>query len=60
MDEALSEALAQVVERGAPAQQAEAARLVTILAASPGDGQARAAAQYLVDAYLNDPYLGRR
>ena len=49
--------LHQVAARGAPAQQAEARRLLMILTSAPGDEDARRAGHHLVDAYLHDPYL---
>jgi hypothetical protein len=51
--------LAQVVERGAPAQRLEAQRLAAILAMEERDPKALDAARHLIDAYLNDPYLER-
>ena len=51
--------LAQVAARGAPAQQAEALRLSGILARTPDDATAVAAARHLINAYLHDPYLER-
>jgi len=51
--------LAQVVERGAPAQRLEAERLAAILATDETDPKALDAARHLIDAYLNDPYLER-
>lgn len=59
MDADLRSALAVVAECGAPAQQAEARRLLAALGASPDDADALAAAGHLVDAYLHDPYLER-
>lgn len=59
MDAALRAALAKVTELGAPAQKAEAQRLTEILQSTPDHAGARAAAEQLVDAYLNDPYLER-
>lgn len=59
MDANLRSALAVVAECGAPAQQAEARRLLAALGASPDDADALAAAGHLVDAYLHDPYLER-
>jgi hypothetical protein len=48
-----------VARAGAPAQRAQARKLLEQLAVNPGDDQARAAARELVDAYFNDPYLER-
>ncbi len=59
MDADLRSALAVVAECGAPAQQAEARRLLAALGASPDDADALAAAGHLIDAYLHDPYLER-
>jgi hypothetical protein len=59
VDADLRSALAVVAECGAPAQQAEARRLLAALGASPDDADALAAAGHLVDAYLHDPYLER-
>ena len=56
---ALRDDLAQVMDHGAPAQQAEARRLVNLLLERPNDAEAVAAAQQLIDAYLHDPYLER-
>lgn len=58
-DSAPQHDLAQVAERGAPAQRAEAQRLAAILGEAPDDVEALEAARHLVDAYLNDPYLER-
>lgn len=49
-------ALREVAERGAPAQAAQARRLLADLQSDP---LAAAAALELIDAYLNDPYLTR-
>jgi hypothetical protein len=59
VDAALWSALATVAELGAPAQRAKAQRLAEILASTPDQAVALAAAEQLVDAYLNDPYLER-
>ena len=59
MDADLRSALAVVAECGAPAQQAEARRLLAALGASPDDADALAAAGHLIDAYLHGPYLER-
>ena len=59
MDVSLSGDLEQVIARGAPAQRVEARRLASILAETPGDADALAAARQLTDAYLHDPYLER-
>lgn len=56
---ALRDELAQIAARGAPAQQREASRLVDVLAETPDDAVALAAARQLIDAYLHDPYLER-
>ena len=55
----LGEGLGLVVAQGAPAQQAEARRLAGVLADTPDDPTAVAAARQLIDAYLHDPYLER-
>jgi hypothetical protein len=55
----LREELAGVVAHGAPAQQAEARRLVNLPLERPNDAEAVAAAEQLIDAYLHDPYLER-
>ena len=55
----LCEELAGVVAHGAPAQQAEAQRLISVLLESPNDAPAIVAARQLIDAYLHDPYLER-
>ena len=52
--------LREIAERGAPAQAAEARRLLEALRVNPGDLDVCAEARHLVDAYLNDPYLERR
>ena len=59
MDVSLQEGLGLVAAYGAPAQQAEALRLVSVLLESPNDAPAIAAARQLVNAYLHDPYLER-
>ncbi len=59
MDGSVSEGLALVAAHGAPAQQAEASRLAGVLAETPVDAEAVAAARRLIDAYLHDPYLER-
>lgn len=51
--------LREIVARGGPAQSAEAELLMRLLAADPTDPHATAAAQDLIDAYLNDPDLVR-
>jgi len=53
------EGLDVVARAGAPAQRAQAQKLLEQLADNPGDDQARAAARELVDAYFNDPHLER-
>lgn len=52
-------ALAEVIARGAPAQQLEAQRLRESLAQGPANLEAREAARALIDAYLHDPHLER-
>jgi hypothetical protein len=52
-------ALQEVVAHGAPAQAAQARRLLDLLAEDPDDPAAVEAANALVDAYFNDPYLTR-
>ncbi len=59
MDESIREGLDLVMANGAPAQQVEAVRLVSVLAHAPSDAVAVAAARCLIDAYLHDPYLER-
>jgi hypothetical protein len=49
--------LARVREHGAPAQRVEAQRLTVLLESSPGETAVLIAAEQLIDAYLNDPYL---
>lgn len=49
--------LREVMARGGPAQRREAERLDAILRATPEDAEALAAAEQLMDAYFNDPYL---
>ena len=51
--------LREIVERGAPAQAAEADRLLGRLRADPNDAAAAATGRALVEAYLNDPDLVR-
>lgn len=51
--------LSEVVQRGGPAQADEARRLLAALAEHPDDPAVAEAADALVDAYLNDPYLTR-
>lgn len=55
----MDERLDEVIRRGAPALAAAARRLQAALAADPDDPATRAAADALIDAYLNDPYLTR-
>lgn len=59
MDASLRESLDLVAERGAPAQQAEAARLAAVLDVDPVNADALAAAGLLLDAYLHDPHLDK-
>ena len=59
MPASLNETLALVAQRGAPAQQAEALRLISALAVTPDDAEELQAARQLVDAYLHDPYLDK-
>ena len=59
VDASLREGLDLVATRGAPAQQAEAQRLISVLLESSNDAPAMAAARQLIDAYLHDPYLER-
>jgi hypothetical protein len=56
---AVSAGLARVMAHGAPAQRAEAIRLAVILESAPMQPDTIAAAEQLIDAYLNDPYLER-
>lgn len=58
-EHAMARDLAQVAESVAPAQQAEARRLLALLGETPDDVDSLAAARHLVDAYLHDPYLER-
>ncbi len=53
------EQLRRVAESGAPAQQAEARRLLMVLRETPDDREALETAGRLVEAYLHDPYLER-
>jgi len=54
-----SASLAEVVQRGGPAQAEEARRLLAVLDEHPDDPSAARAADELIDAYLNDPHLTR-
>jgi hypothetical protein len=58
-DHTVLEELAQVIAHGAPAQRAEAQRLLATLVDRPRDTAALDAARLLVDAYIHDPYLER-
>lgn len=55
----LEERLRIVVTHGDPAQAAHAEDLLTTLSSDPHDTSAIHAAELLIDAYLNDPYLTR-
>ena len=59
IDRTVREDLAQVIAHGAPAQRAEAQRLLVALGDQPSDAAALEAARLLVDAYIHDPYLER-
>ena len=49
--------LAQVVSSAAPAQSERAQQFLDALDGGPWDDSTEAAAQELIDAYLQDPYL---
>jgi len=55
----VEEALRDVVAHGAPAQVAQARRLLELLEADPHDPGAAADRDALVNAYLHDPHLTR-